>query len=95
MCDDMAHESVAQATAHTASESHEHHAPASSDSHHPSDHRSPLDHCASATSCAGHVLTTDLAVGSIDFAHSDGVVQVAALAPASESPDLEPPPPKA
>ena len=94
-CDDMAHKSTTQAATPPASGNHEHHAPASSDSHHPDDHRSPLDHCASATSCAGLVLATDVLVESVRIVHSDRVVQVAALAPASQSPDLEPPPPKA
>jgi hypothetical protein len=34
-------------------------------------------------------------VEAIHFAHGDRVVQSAAIAPASQSPDLEPPPPKA
>lgn len=95
MCDSMAHESGPESTAHAASSSHEHHAPRPSQSHHTSEHRSPLDHCPNATSCAGLVLEADVLVKSIDGARSDRVVQVVALAPTSQSPDLEPPPPKA
>lgn len=94
VCDSMAHESGSQTNAHAASGSHKHDG-SSSDSHHPSHHGSPLDHCASATSCTGVVVATEVTVESVEFAHSDRVVPAVALAPSSESIDLEPPPPKA
>lgn len=95
VCDSMAHTSGLDSTTHSASNSHEHHAPASSDSHHRSDHNGPLDHCPNVTSCAGVVVLAEALVKSIDCSHSNHVVQTVALAPASQSPDLEPPPPKA
>jgi hypothetical protein len=95
VCDAMAYETVTHASAHTAAGSHEHHSPVPSDSHRHSDHRTPLDHCAGATSCAGLALTADVLVEGIDFPHNDPVVQLSAIVPTSQSPDLEPPPPKA
>ena len=95
VCNDMAHELGAQATAHPFSGTHEHHAPAPADSHRPTDHHAPLDHCPSAGSCASVVLAADVTVEGSGSTHGDRVVQVAALEPPSESPDLEPPPPKA
>lgn len=94
-CDAMAHKTATQAPAHSAAGSHDHHSPVPSDPHRHSDNRTPLDHCAGATSCAGVVLTADVVVDAIDVSHSDRVAQSALIAPVSQSPDLEPPPPKA
>ena len=91
----MAHEAGARTAAHTAFGSHEHHGPAPEHSHQPTDHRAPIDHCPNASSCASVLVVADATVESIDSPHSGRVVQLAALEPPSESPDLEPPPPKA
>jgi hypothetical protein len=87
VCDGMAHQS-----GRPTAESHQHHAPARSPTHHPSDH---FDHCANTPSCAGIVLAADALVKSTYGADSERVVQTAALVPPTRSPDLEPPPPKA
>jgi hypothetical protein len=84
-----------QERAPVTSEGHEHHSPAPSGSHSQSDHRAPFDHCTGATSCAGVLLAADVLIDAIDSVNHDGVVQMIAIAPASQSPDLEPPPPKA
>ena len=91
----MAHASAPATMDHAASQNHEQHDPPPSDSDQHSHHRGALDHCAGGTSCAGIVLTSDVLVESNDVAHSDRVVQGATVVPASQSPDLEPPPPKA
>src|SRR5688500_2434245 len=92
-CAGKSHESNAQSTVHTPS-SHEHDSPPSSHSHHTSDKSIPPDHCQTTTSCTGVVLGTHVVL-SVTGSHAERVVQVAALAPTGQSPDLEPPPPKA
>jgi hypothetical protein len=95
VCDAMAHETAAQLSAHTTAESHANHSRPPSDSHRHSDERTPLDHCSGPASCASLVLAADVTAEAIDIAHSDCVVQLSAIVPTSQSPDLEPPPPKA
>ena len=93
-CEGMPDQSNPQNTLHATSSSHDHDSPQSSHSHHTSDRSIPPDHCETTTSCAGVVLATRALV-SIVCSHAERVVQLAALAPAGQSPDLEPPPPKA
>jgi hypothetical protein len=95
VCEDMAHKSATQAPSHGTSENHEHHAPVSTDSHQHDGHPTPADHCASTTSCAGLVLASDVLVESIELSLTERIASIVALAPTSQSPDLEPPPPKA
>jgi hypothetical protein len=95
VCDAMAHEAASRASAPSGAGSHENHTAAPSDSQHHSDHPTPLDHCTGTTSCAGLVLTAEILGDTIDFPHSDRVVLLSAIIPNSQSPDLEPPPPKA
>jgi len=91
----MAHELGAHAVTETPSGAHEHHTPAPADSRRPADDHAPVSNCQSAGACAGVVLAPGVTVEAIDFPRSDRVVQVSAVEPPSEFPDLEPPHPKA
>ncbi len=90
----MAHEATSnEASTQTASD-HEHHSgPAS---HSPTPDKSiPTDDCQSLSSCSSVVFAPDVVERLVDPFHASRVMQVSAPAPASESLDLEPPPPKA
>ena len=94
VCEGMGWQAKPQDTLHTASSIHGHDSPPSSHSHRTSDKSTPLNHCQNATSCTWVVLATDMLLPVV-CSPADGVMQMAALVPDGNSPDLEPPPPKA
>ena len=95
VCEEMSHRASAPDTSHASTGADEHHAPAHSHSHQTSGKSIPSEHCQNATTCTGVVFSANVLVGPVEESHADHVLQLAALAPHSESPDLEPPPPKA
>jgi hypothetical protein len=91
----MSHSASAHDTSHAGAGGQEHHSPAHSQSHQTSGKGIPSEHCQNAATCTGIVFSANVLVDPLEELHADHVLQLAALAPHSESPDLEPPPPKA
>ena len=95
VCDGMSEQASTQTMPHPAPGGHEHDTGSPSHSHQTPGDTNPVGHCQSASSCPGVSLVAEESDVSIDAVHSDRVQLVVQLAPASQSPDLEPPPPKA
>ena len=95
VCDSMSDESTSHTTSHGVLTGAEHDPSGPSHSDHAPGNGTPVSHCQSAASCPGVSLVVGESEESIDAGHSDRVRLVVELAPASQSPDLEPPPPKA
>jgi hypothetical protein len=93
VCEEMSHRASAPDTSHATTDADEHHAPAHS--HQTSGKSIPSEHCQNAATCAGVVFSANVLLIPIEPLHVDHALQLAAFAPDSESPDLEPPPPKA
>jgi len=93
VCDSMSHQSP-DSVALSETSGHEHDS-GPGHSHHSPTESAPVDHCQSASSCPGVSLATVVADDSPDDVGSNGVLLTHESAPSSESPDLEPPPPKA
>lgn len=95
VCESMSDKSTSHATAHTMPTDAEPDMSGPLHSGHSPGKGVPVGHCRSAASCPGVSLGVGEADTSIDARHSDPFRPFVELAPASQSLDLEPPPPKA
>ena len=95
VCDGMVHESNPHNAAHQVHGGDVHHLPVHSQPHQTSHKGAPSDHCQTSTTCTAVVFAGNVLLPRIDFSHVDRVAREVAAAPSSQSPDLEPPPPKA
>jgi hypothetical protein len=94
VCDSMSHRSKQDSSHHATPRHAERDLSLSPQSHHKSDKGTRYNHCENAPSCAGVALTTQVLLITVTSV-GDRVMPTAAMAPAGNSLDLEPPPPKA
>lgn len=95
VCAGMSHKTASHASSQATHGEVHHDADATSHSHHTPGNGTGSDHCQQMSSCTGLTIAPVLEGQSTNREHTDRVVQIADSAPTSQTPDLEPPPPKA